>query len=144
MQRQTDCGVGIPSVKTLGSFSFFLVFETDGDDDQGWRLVERTAELAQFQLWYWLMSTRYLSTQLMGPSNRSICKIKLKVASGQLKEFSETSQALNEATSCLEAVPHEEVDEGHNLWSRVQRVSNKYIFLLRKSLNFPVMWQQFP
>lgn len=41
----------------------------------------------------------------------------------------------NEAYSRSEAVPREEVDEGHNLWSRVQRVSDKYLFWLKKKKN---------
>lgn len=44
MQMQTDRGVDISSVKTVGvhssSFNIFLVFWTDGNDDQGWGLVE--------------------------------------------------------------------------------------------------------
>lgn len=44
MQMQTDRGVDISSVKTVGvhpdSFNIFLVFWTNGDDDQGWPLLE--------------------------------------------------------------------------------------------------------
>lgn len=43
MQMQTGCGVDVSSVKTEGvhtSFNIFLGFWTDGNDDQGWGLVE--------------------------------------------------------------------------------------------------------
>lgn len=47
---QTDRGVDISSVKAVGvhfgSFNIFLVFWTDGDDDQDWRLFATITESA--------------------------------------------------------------------------------------------------
>lgn len=137
----TDHGVDISGVGTLGvhssSLNILLIIRTNGDEDQSWRLVQTIILASAIPVFpSWVVAVTYIQEVVVHATDGAVKYVHLQNqiqgCKWTFKRFLWKFWIAKEAYSCMEAMLGEEGDEGHDRCSRVWRVSNEYLFCLKK------------